>query len=116
MNDPRQPTRDDDDLEDEEEPRHEHFRVEADPGQSPLRVDKFLADRLPNATRSRVQDAANAGCIHANGAPVKPNYRVKPGDIITLVLDRPKRDITIIPQNIPLDIIHEDPHLLVINK
>ncbi|MDR1273308.1 MAG: RluA family pseudouridine synthase [Odoribacteraceae bacterium] len=107
----------DDELDDGEGEREfEHFRVEVDNGQSLLRVDKFLADRLPNASRTRVQDAATAGCIRANGVPVKPNYRVKPGDVLTLVLPRPKREITVVPEEIPLVIVHEDDHLLVIDK
>jgi 23S rRNA pseudouridine1911/1915/1917 synthase len=103
-------------LEEEEEQEFEHFRFEANEGQSLLRVDKFLADRLPNASRTRVHDAAAAGCIRANGLPVKPNYRVKPRDVLTVVLPRPKRDVTIVPEDIPLDILHEDDHLLVLNK
>ena len=107
---------DDEEEEEQEEREFEHFRFEADAGQSLSRVDRFLVDRLPNASRSRVQAAAEAGCIRVNGQPVKSNYRVKPRDIVTLVLHRPPRDITILPEEIPLDILHEDDHLLVVNK
>ncbi|MDR2131197.1 MAG: RluA family pseudouridine synthase [Odoribacteraceae bacterium] len=108
--------RDEEALEEEEEQEFEHFRFDADRGQAPLRVDKFLVDRLPNASRTRVQEAAVAGCIRVNGLPVKPNYRVKPGDAVALVLARPKRDVTIVPEEIPLEILHEDDHLLVLDK
>ncbi|MDH6343366.1 23S rRNA pseudouridine1911/1915/1917 synthase [Parabacteroides sp. PFB2-12] len=94
----------------------EHFRFTADRGQALLRVDKFLVDRMMGATRNRIQLAADAGCIHVNGKPVKSNYRVKPLDVVTLVLDRPRRELEIIPENIPLDIVYEDEVLMVVNK
>ena len=83
----------------------EHHRYKADPGQSPLRIDKFLATRLENTSRTRIQNAANAGNILVNNAPVKPNYKVKPGDIIQVVLPTPPREIELIPENIPINII-----------
>lgn len=95
---------------------YEHYRVVADPGQSLLRVDKFLADRMVKTTRSRIQQAAEAGYIFVNGKPVKSNYRVKPLDVVTLQLRRPRREIEIIAEDIPLDIVYEDADLLVINK
>jgi 23S rRNA pseudouridine1911/1915/1917 synthase len=94
----------------------EHFRFTADPGQTPLRVDKFLFNYLENTSRSRIQSAANAGNILSNGSPVKPNYRVKPGDIVSLVLPHPPRKIKLIPEDIPLDIIFEDEDIIVLNK
>lgn len=95
---------------------YEHYRVVADPGQSLLRVDKFLADRMVKTTRSRIQQAAEAGYIFVNGKSVKSNYRVKPLDVVTLQLRRPRREIEIIAEDIPLDIVYEDADLLVINK
>lgn len=95
---------------------YEHHRFEADKGQSPLRVDKFLMVRLPHASRTKIQEAADAGSILANGKPVKSNYKVKPEDVIAVVLSYPKREIEIIPENIPLDIVYEDAELLVVNK
>lgn len=95
---------------------YEHFRVVADQGQQLLRVDKFLLDHLRDTSRNRIQTAADAGCIHANGRPVKSNYRVKPGDVITLMLDRPRHDSTIEAEEIPLDVVYEDDSLMVINK
>lgn len=95
---------------------YEHFRFTADKGQTLLRVDKFLVDRIMGATRNRIQLAAEAGCILVNGKAVKSNYRVKPLDVVSIVMDRPKREIEIIPENIPLDIVYEDDELLVVNK
>jgi len=94
----------------------EHFRFNADPGQSPLRIDKFLSFRIENASRTRIQAAANAGNILVNSIPVKPNYRVKPGDIVQVVLPNPPREIELIPENIPLNIVYEDDDVVVINK
>lgn len=95
---------------------YEHFRVVADKGQQLLRVDKFLFAHLPDTSRNRIQQAAKAGFIHANHEPIKSNYRVKPGDVITILLNRPRFDNTILPENIPLEIVYEDDNLLVINK
>lgn len=95
---------------------YEHFRFVADRGQSLLRVDKFLVDRMMGATRNRIQLAADAGCILANGKPVKSNYRVKPEDVVTIVMTRPRRELEIIPENIPIQIIYEDDDLLVVDK
>jgi 23S rRNA pseudouridine1911/1915/1917 synthase len=94
----------------------EHYRFKADPGQSMLRIDKFLSDRIENSSRTRIQNAANAGNILANNKPVKPNYKVKPGDIVQVVLPSPPREIEIIPENIPLNIVYEDDDVMVINK
>jgi 23S rRNA pseudouridine1911/1915/1917 synthase len=94
----------------------EHFRFQADPGQSVLRIDKFLSDRLMNASRTRIQNAANAGNILVNNNTVKPNYKIKPGDIIQVVLPTPPRDVELIPENIPLNIVYEDDDVLVVNK
>ncbi|TFH24384.1 MAG: RluA family pseudouridine synthase [Bacteroidia bacterium] len=94
----------------------EHFRFTSDPGQATLRVDKFLINKLENTSRSRIQAAANAGNILANNSPVKPNYRVKPGDVVSVVLPHPPRKIELIPENIPLQIVHEDDEVIVVNK
>lgn len=97
-------------------PLYEHHRVVADKGQTLMRIDKFLMEHLFNTSRNRLQKAAEAGFIRVNGNPVKSNYRVKPLDVVTLVLDRPKYESEILPENIPLDIVYEDEDLLVINK
>lgn len=95
---------------------YEHFRFVADKGQQLLRVDKFLVSRLEKSSRNRIQQAADAGCIIVNGRPVKSNYRVKPLDVVSVVMDRPRYELEIIPEDIPLDIVYEDNDLLVVNK
>lgn len=95
---------------------YEHFRFVADKGQQLLRVDKFLVDHMQKASRNRIQQAAEAGCILANGRPVKSNYRVKPGDVISIVMDRPRYEFEIVAEDIPLDIVYEDDTVLVVNK
>lgn len=94
----------------------EHFHFVADKGQELLRVDKFLVARLQKSSRNRVQQAAEAGCILVNGKPVKSNYRVKPLDVVQVVMDRPRYEFEIVAQDIPLDIVYEDRHVLVVNK
>ena len=94
----------------------EHFRFVADKGQALLRVDKFLVERLQKSSRNRVQQAAEAGCILVNGKPVKSNYRVKPLDVVQVVMDRPRYEFEIVAQDIPLDIVYEDRYVLVVNK
>lgn len=95
---------------------YEHFRFVADKGQALLRVDKFLTERLQNSSRNRVQQAADAGCILVNGRPIKSNYRVKPLDVVTVVMDRPRYENEVLPEPIPLDIVYEDDTVLVVNK
>ena len=95
---------------------YEHFRVVADKGQSLLRVDKFLFDHLEHSSRNRIQKAADAGMVMANGKPVKSNYKVKPLDVITVMMDRPRYSSEIEPEDIPLDIVYEDECLMVVNK
>jgi len=95
---------------------YEHYRFVADKGQNLLRLDKFLTNRLENVSRTRIQAAANAGNILVNDHPARPSYKVKPGDIISVVLPHPPREVEIIPEEIPLDIIYEDDEIIVINK
>lgn len=95
---------------------YEHHRFTADSGQEVIRIDKFLMDRLPNTSRNKIQLAAKNGNILANEKTVKQNYKVKPGDEISLVLPYPVREIELIPQDIPLEIAHEDDQLVVVNK
>ena len=94
----------------------EHHRIQVDKGQSPVRIDKFLTDKIANATRNKVQHAIEADFVKVNEQPVKANYKVKPADLITVHLPQPPRDTSILPENIPLDIIYEDEALLVVNK
>lgn len=107
---------DNDDLDDETQQLYEHFRFEADQGQQPLRVDKFMCEKLPHSSRNRIQRAADSGFVHVNDRPVKSNYKVRAGDVVTLMLDRPRHDSTIEPEEMPLDIMYEDDQLMVVNK
>lgn len=100
----------------EEEELFEHYRFRADPGQEIVRIDKFLIDRMPDTSRNRIQVAARNGNILVNGSAVKPNYKIKPKDEVSVVMPYPVREIELIPQDIPLDIVYEDDHLIVINK
>ena len=95
---------------------YEHFRLEVDKGQVAVRIDKFLTEHMQHSSRNRIQNAADAGFIHVNGKPVKSNYKVRPGDVVTLMLDRPRHDTTIVPEDIPLNIVYEDDQLMVIDK
>ena len=94
----------------------EHFRFVADKGQQLLRVDKFLVTRIEKSSRNRIQQAAEAGCILVNGRTVKSNYRVKPLDVVTVVMDRPRYELEIIPENITINIVYEDEAVLVVDK
>ncbi len=100
----------------EQQEMYEHHRIVADKGQTPLRIDKFLVNKLENVSRSRLKNAASAGNILVNQQSVKSNYKVKPNDIITIVLAFPPRELEILPENIPLDIIYEDEDVLLVNK
>jgi len=95
---------------------YEHFHIVADKGQGLLRIDKFLSNRLENVSRTRIQAAASAGNILVNDHPARPSYKVKPGDVISILLPHPPREIEIIPEDIPLDIIYEDDDIIVLNK
>ena len=95
---------------------YEHHRIVADKGQSLLRIDKFLMSRIENASRNKIQQAAKAGNILVNNVAVKSNYRIKPQDVISVVMTHPPRETVVLPENIPLNILFEDDHLIVINK
>ncbi|HTF82764.1 MAG TPA: RluA family pseudouridine synthase [Cytophagales bacterium] len=101
---------------DDSEQLYEHYSITVDKGQTLLRIDKFLMDRLPNVTRNKIQDAIDGGFIKVNDNLVRSNYKVKPLDIIKVLLPEPKRMEEIVPEDIDLDIIYEDDHLLVVNK
>jgi 23S rRNA pseudouridine1911/1915/1917 synthase len=104
------------DLENEEEELFEHHRFKADPGQEAIRIDKFLIDRMANTSRNKIQIAAKNGNILVNGIKVKQNYKIKPGDEVSIVLPYPVREIELIPQDIPIEIAYEDEDLLIVNK
>jgi len=95
---------------------YEHYRFDVDPGQTPVRIDKFLMGKIENVSRNRIQIAAKAGAILVNEKPVKSNYKVKPRDVISVVMTYPPREIEILPEDIPVDIIYEDDDIIVVNK
>lgn len=106
-----------DDLEDSKlDEMFEHHKYIVDKGQSPLRVDKYLNMHIVGISRNRIQQAADANCILVNDKPVKSNYKIKPKDVISLVLSYPKNEFEVIPQDIPINIVYEDNNLFVINK
>jgi 23S rRNA pseudouridine1911/1915/1917 synthase len=105
-----------DNYQEDDEELYEHHRIVVDPNQELLRIDKFLMDRLPNVTRNRLQDAIKSGFVKVNDQSIKPNHRIHPADIITIALPEPPRDTEVVPENIPLDIVFEDDHVLVVNK
>lgn len=100
----------------EQKEMYEQWHFVADPGQTLLRIDKFLVTHIANVSRSRIQDAADASMIIVNGNAVKSNYRVKPGDDIRVMVNYKPNDTEVIPENIPLDIVYEDQDLMVVNK
>ena len=105
-----------DSEEEQENELFEHYNIVADPGQQAMRIDKFLNDRIPNTSRNKLQDAAKSGYIKVNGEVVKPNYKVKPEDVITVELPYPVREIELLPEDIPLNIVYEDDTVIVLNK
>ena len=105
-----------DSLPEEEKELFEHHRIVADPGQTPIRVDKFLTDRLSGVSRSKIQYAAEADAILVNKKPVKASYKVKGGDVISVVMPEPPHVFELIAEEIPLNIVYEDEDLIIINK
>ncbi len=104
------------DLEEDELELYEHHRILVDKGQSLMRIDKFLTEKVANATRNKVQQAIDSGAVLVNGQPTKSNYKIKPLDEIRVLLEKPPRDTEVVAENISLDIVFEDPYLLVVNK
>ena len=104
------------DVPEEEQELFEHYNIVVDKGQNLLRIDKFLMNRIENVSRSKIQAAANAGNIFVNNTSVKPNYKVKPEDVISIVLAHPPREFELIPQDIPINIVFEDDDIILVNK
>ncbi|MFP9114231.1 RluA family pseudouridine synthase [Flavobacterium sp. RHBU_3] len=104
------------DIDAENEDLYEHFRFEAGKGQQPLRVDKFLMNLVENATRNKIQKAAEAGNIYINDVPVKSNAKVKSNDVVRVLMEHPPYEYLLEPENIPLNIVFEDDQLLIVNK
>ena len=103
-------------INEDEEALFEHHRILVDKGQAPLRIDKFLMDRIKNATRNKIQHAIEVESVKVNDKPIKSSYKIKPLDVITVHLPDPPRDTEILPENIPLEIVYEDDQLLLVNK
>lgn len=101
---------------DEDQELYEHYHIIVDKGQALLRIDKFLMNRLDSVSRSKIQAAAHAGNILVNDISVKPNYKVKPNDVISIVLAQPPREFELIPENIPINIVYEDNDIIIVNK
>ncbi len=101
---------------DEEQSLFEHFKIVVEKGKEPVRIDKFLMQRIANTTRTRIQNACDAGFVIVNGKATKSNYKIKPGDEISIMLTTPPRKVEVIPENIPIDIVYEDEYLVVVNK
>lgn len=93
-----------------------HYQYTADKGQSLIRIDKFLMDKIEGVSRSKIQKAAEADCILVNNTPVKSSYKIKPHDVVALVMDKPRIELKITPEDIPLNIVYEDSELMVVNK
>ncbi len=104
------------DFQEPEEELFEHYRFDVPKGQALLRIDKYLMLMVPNATRNKIQNAASNGDIYVNDVTVKSNYKVKPGDVIRIMLSHPPFENRVDPEDIPLDIVYEDDALLLINK
>ena len=100
----------------EKDELYEHFRFDVTAGTEMLRIDKYLFNLIANTSRNKVQQAAKADCILVNGKPVKQNYKVRPGDTISVLMPNPPNDTEILPENIPLNIVYEDNDLLIVNK
>ena len=103
-------------LEDGEQGMFEHFRLNVDPGQTPMRVDKFMATHLEDTSRHRVQCAIKEGYVRVGDKIAKANLIVRPGDVIRFMMPYRRRGTEILPEDIPLDIVYEDNDLLVVNK
>lgn len=100
----------------EQDELYEHHRIIVDKGQAPLRIDKFLINRLQDTSRNRIQLACDAGCVLVNGKAIKPSYKVRPLDQIQIVLPEPVKEFELIPENIPIDIVYEDGDVVILNK
>ena len=95
---------------------HEHFSFKIDNGQDPLRIDKFLMSRIENVTRNKIQQSIKDGNIFVNDVKVKSNYKIKPKDLVRVLMDYPPYENTLLPEEIPLEIIYEDESVIVLNK
>ncbi len=104
------------DNQEQDEELYEHYRFKADPGQSLLRIDKWLLNKLEHTSRNKIQNAAKAGLIEVNGTAVKPNYKIHPLDEVVINLPTPPREVELIAENIPIEIVYEDDDIIIVNK
>jgi 23S rRNA pseudouridine1911/1915/1917 synthase len=107
---------DDEEVEGTESDLFEHYRYNVDKGQESMRIDLFIMIRMEKATRNKVQNAIKDGFIKVNGQAVKSNYKIKPKDIITVEWTKPRAEYELIPEDLPLEIVHEDEHVMIVNK
>jgi len=105
-----------DELQDDEREFYEHHNIKVDKGQVMMRIDKFIMIRISHTTRTKIQNSCEAGNVLVNGKPVKSNYRIKPFDEISIVLTVPPRDVEVVPEDIPIDIVYEDEYIALVNK
>lgn len=105
-----------DEILEEKEELYEHFSFKVDKGTDLIRIDKYLLNLIPNTSRNKIQQATKAGTILVNGKPEKQNYRVKPCDAISVLMPHPPREVELLPENIPLDILYEDDDIVIVNK
>ncbi len=103
-------------TEEAEDGLYEHYRLIVDKGQTLLRIDKFLFNRIEKVSRNRIQKAADDGGLLVNGNPVSSNYKVKPLDVITIMMPEPKLEYNVVPENIPINIAYEDEDIAIVNK
>ncbi|MCR5064232.1 MAG: RluA family pseudouridine synthase [Bacteroidales bacterium] len=103
-------------IEEQEQELYENHRFTVDRGQETMRMDKYLQMRIEGVSRTKIQAAAKADCILVNGKPTKSSYKIKPLDVISVLLPTPPREIEIIPQQIDFKIVYEDDDLLVVDK
>lgn len=105
------------DLEDQEELElFEHFHLNVDPGQEPVRIDRFMSGHLENTSRNRIQLAIKNGYVQVGDKVVKANYVVRPGDVIRFMMPYERHGFEVLPEDIPLNIVYEDDDVLVVNK
>src|SRR6201992_4309411 len=95
---------------------YERLHLRVDKGQEPLRIDKFLVQRIENASRNKIQKALEAGMVLVNNKQVQPNYKIRPLDEIVMYSDKEAHGEEIVPEEMPLNIEYEDNDVMIINK
>ena len=110
-----------DDLEEvdssgEEKELYEHHNIKVEKGQVMMRIDKFLMIRIQNATRTKLQQACDAECILVNGKPIKSSYKIKPLDEISVLMTTPPRDVEVLAEDIPINVVYEDDYICVCER